>query len=120
MLLYFNPTKFWEKYSQWYEEECDKRCDIAAHRGGNTTCPICGKELKPRESTNGIPLVNSRVCYECDKRYIYTFRCPTLGEPIEIVEKKAVLYFQLFMKAELSLEVRKLMEMANNDHSLIS
>lgn len=60
----------------WRQREENNRKHIAltSEEHENDKCPICGRTLEARESSNGFPLVNALVCNNCDKRYIYPYR----------------------------------------------
>lgn len=90
----------------WQREERETRIAIAhdPNKYENIVCPICGKEMSDTDSCNGDPLVNTCVCSECDKRYVFPFRLLTLGLNKKDTKEMADSYYHLYLNAELSIE----------------
>lgn len=99
--------------NDWLNEEERKRITIARNSSEheNTICPICGKEISIRERCNGTPLVDSCVCGECDKRYVFSFRI----SPLSINDAPFML--KHYMDAELMIEMTKKIKSLSTNHT---
>ena len=104
--------------NEWRKEERARRVEIAQNsQYENTVCPICGKEIPDRECCNGDPLVKTYVCSECDKRYVFPLRLITVGLSKKQISNYALMYYNLYLDAELNIEISHKIKSLTANHT---
>lgn len=102
--------------NDWFSEERMNRIIIAqiSKEHDNEICPICGKRIGDREGCNGLPVVDTQVCGNCDKRYIFPFKMMTRGMQTKEIAEYAYSFYNAYLNAELTIEL------SNKINSLIA
>lgn len=112
-------NKEMDSINNWMQKEQSNRKYVAltSEEHENEICPICGRQIEEREGSNGMPLVDACVCYDCDKRYVFPFRLRSGQIPDKEFNNVAWQNYLICMQAELLIETTNKIKSLHTNHS---